>query len=96
MRDLARFSPSPNSKEQTPNETKRYEAQMTTKSAFLQHHKTRNSQNFEFHILTVAVVSFSFSKKTTSLATIDILHIFTDCDWQTFQISSIFTAEKGP
>lgn len=38
--------------------------QMTTKSAFLQHHKTRNSPKLlNSTILTVAVVSLSFSKK---------------------------------
>ncbi len=41
--------------------------QMTTKSAFLQHHKTRNSPKLlNSTILTVAVVSFSFSKKIQS------------------------------
>jgi len=65
--------------------------QMTTKAHFYSITNYTIHQKFEFHILTVAVASFSFSKNTTSSATFNTLPIFTDCDWQTIQINSIVT-----
>lgn len=66
--------------------------------AFLQHHKTSKLSKLQNStILTVAVVTFRFSKNFTIACHRSTPSPFSPiCDRQTFQISSLYAIEKGP
>jgi len=90
--------PSPNSNEQALHETKRCD--VTNDDEDVHFYSITKQANFQklqnSTILTVAVVTFSFSKNFTIACHRSTPSPFSPiCDRQTFQISSLYAIEKG-